>query len=370
MHQAAPFSPHPSSQTQAEAQAQSEVRRVLLPRELDEVSPISEDSQLVRLHGLSMGTSWSVQLYLEPTQFNIADRVAQLNTGIQSQLDLVVAQMSPWEENSDLMRFNRAPAGTWHRLPAEFREVLDHALFLAAQTQGAYDPSIAHLANLWGFGPAGKVADRPSADAITQARKHTDWQRIQRDASNDSYFQAGGIHLDLCSTAKGYGVDLVARYLRQQEIKSFLIEVGGELRAWGIKPDLQPWWVEIENPPGFSSPNDVVALHGLSIASSGDYLRFFEVDGKQYSHTIDPRTGWPVHHGLCSVTVLHPECMIADALATAISVLGPDEGMSYAKTLNVAARLVVREQADDGSVPFRELLTPAYWLMLDDEENE
>ena len=168
---------------------------------------------------------------------------------------------------------------------------------------------------------------------------------------------------------------MVARYLRSQKIPSYLIEVGGELRGWGMKPDYQPWWVELENPPDHPQnaqheqkihDPDIVALHGLSIASSGDYRRYFEVDQQRFSHTIDPRTGYPVQHGLCSVTVLHPECMIADALATAISVLGPDQGLAYAQSLQVAARLVVREFDQHGVAHYRESFSPAYLRMLDE----
>lgn len=357
-------------------------RRVLLPPALENLEAPPESSDYVNLHGLSMGTSWQVQLYLPPDQGQdsaIEARIHELQQGIQAQLDLVVAQMSPWESDSDLMRFNRAAAGTWHSFPSAFCEVLEHALFLAEQTQGAYDPSIGHLADLWGFGAAGKVATCPSKQHIQAAVALTNWRvlRYQKDRDNRQghCFQAGSIHLDLCSTAKGYGVDLVARYLRTEKIPSYLIEVGGELRGWGMKPNYQPWWVELENPPEQTQHTqhtqhkhaaDIVALHGLSIASSGDYRRYFEVDQQRFSHTIDPRTGYPVQHGLCSVTVLHPECMIADALATAISVLGPDHGLAYAQSLQVAARLVVREHDQHGIAHYREILSPAYLHMLDD----
>ncbi|MBY0574612.1 MAG: FAD:protein FMN transferase [Undibacterium sp.] len=307
------------------------------------------------LHGLSMGTNWQVQCYVQPHLDH-----ETLQVGIQTQLDQVVAQMSPWEANSNISQFNRAPANSWHVLPTEFFKVLQHSLFVAEQTQGAYDPSIGHLANLWGFGPAGKITAVPDAAAISQALALTQWRCVQINPENQSALQTGNIHLDLCSTAKGFGVDHVARYLQQLDIHSYLVEVGGELRGLGCKADGQPWWVELEELPESNKIPCIAALHGLAIATSGDYRRYFEIAGQRYSHSIDPRNGYPVPHGVASVTVLHPECMIADALATAMTVLGLERGMEYAKQLHVAARFIVRE-ADT----YRQTLSPALMAMLD-----
>jgi len=308
------------------------------------------------LRGLTMGTYWQVQCYVDATR-----DVEFLQANIQAQLDQVVTQMSPWEIDSALSKFNRAPANSWHVLPQAFFKVLQHSLFVAEQTQGAYDPSIGHLANVWGFGHLGKVHAIPEASAIAQALQRTQWRHIKLDAALHSAFQAGDIQLDLCSTAKGFGVDQVARYLQQLGITSYLVEVGGELRGLGCKADGQPWWVALEELPESESLGYVVALHGVSIATSGDYRRYFEIEGQRYSHSIDPRTGYPVQHGVASVTVLHPECMIADALATAITVLGLEAGMAYAKSLCAAARFIVRD--NDGLSEHR---SPALIAMLDD----
>lgn len=319
-------------------------RRVLLPLAMRAPQPLPEAARHLNLRGTTMGTSWQVQCYLAPEQ---ADQLSSsLQTGLQGQLERVVQQMSPWESDSDISRFNHAEADTWHAIPEAFFKVLQHAQFVAAQTQGAYDPSIGHLANLWGFGPAGKVTHAPADHTVQQALQHTGWHKLSIDTQHQRLHQPGQVHLDLCSTAKGYAVDDLAHYLNQFNVVSYLIEVGGELRGLGCKPDGQPWWVELEQAPSPAQTqqhSDIVALHGLSIATSGDYRRYFTVDGQHYSHTIDPRTGYPVQHGLASVTVLHPECMIADALATAMTVLGPEQGMAYARQLHVAARFLIRE---------------------------
>lgn len=309
--------------------------------------------------GQTMGTTWRVKALITTQQSE-----GLLQQGIQAQLDQVVAQMSPWENDSHLMRFNHAPARTWHTIPDAFYKVLDHAVFVAQQTQGAYDPSIGHLTNLWGFGPTAQTRQTVDQQRITTAKQYTNWRLLSINHQIQAIYQAGNIHLDLCSTAKGFGVDQVARYLQQQAIHHYLVEVGGELRGSGCKPDGQPWWVALEDVPTSANVSPcVVALCGLSIATSGDYNRYFEHEGKRYSHTIDPRTGYPVQHGVASVTVLHPECMIADALATAMTVLGLEEGMTYAKQLHTAARFIVREEHG-----FSEHFSPAFLAMMDDED--
>jgi thiamine biosynthesis lipoprotein len=176
--------------------------------------------------------------------------------------------------------------------------------------------------------------------------------------------QPGGIRLDLSSIAKGFGVDQIARYLRRAGFANFLAEVGGELSGEGVKPDGSPWFVELEHPPlaGGDLARDaqtLIALHGLSIATSGDYRRSAVWDGRVYSHTIDPRTAMPVEHSLASVTVVAESCMIADALATALMVLGPVTTQEFAERHGIAARFIVREGAGFGV-----LMTPAMSAML------
>lgn len=338
--------------------SQTRQRQVLLPLTMQRPNQPNAQAQLHDLRGFTMGTTWQVQCYADASID--ADK---LQAGIQAELDQVVAQMSPWEVDSDITRFNLAPANSWHVLPSEFFKVLQHSLFVAEQTGGAYDPNIGQLANLWGFGPAGKISATPDVIAIQDVLQRGNWQQIQINKDKHSVRQTGHIQLDLCSTAKGFGVDQVARYLQQMDIDSYLVEVGGELRGFGCKPDGQPWWVTLEDvTQQEQEPSHVVALHGLSIATSGDTNRYFMYEGKRYSHTIDPRTGYPVEHGVAAVTVLHAECMIADALATAMTVMGLDAGMQYAKQLHAAARFVVREEHG-----FRTHMSPAFLAMMDDD---
>jgi thiamine biosynthesis lipoprotein len=314
--------------------------------------------RLQSLDGQTMGTTWSVKFVSETAP-------EPLRQGIQQRLDQVVAQMSTWEASSDLSRFNQAPAGTWQVLPAEFYTVLSYAIDLAKDTAGAYDPTVGPLVNLWGFGPDKQRREAPDAAAIAAARERVGWQRVQLDPTQRRALQPGGIYVDLSSVAKGFGVDQVADYLDAAGITDYLVEVGGELRGRGRKPDGEAWQVAVQRPLENDRADDsvdaeyVLGLHDLAIATSGDYRHFFEDHGHRYSHTIDPRTGYPVEHELASVTVLHRDCMHADALATALTVLGADEGLEYARRHDFAALFIVRN-----GDRFEEHMTPAFAAAL------
>lgn len=348
------------------------MKRVFIPPTLSELVPVAATAPLVSLSGLTMGTSWSVKL-IGP----LAAPLSAITNGIQQQLELVVAQMSTWREDSDLSRYNRAAAGSWQVLPAQFLSVLDGALHVARLSDGAYDPSIGALVNLWGFGPimqttpaASTSLFKPTTAAWEQARQRCGWQRLRIDRARSSVLQPGGLYLDFSAIAKGFGVDLVAAYLHSIGVVSYLVEVGGELRGHGIKPDGQPWWVGLEEPPSEQADGkqqahqtlpSIVALHAMALATSGDYRRFFEQDGRRYSHTIDARTGQPIAHGLAAVTVLHPDCMMADAWATALMVLGVEDGMRLAQRLELAALFLRRAQDGRG---LQENISPALQAML------
>lgn len=332
------------------------MRRVLLPLEIAGIAPPAH-GVLRDFGGHSMGTSWSVRL--------LADVEQDFQSGLQQQLDAVVAQMSHWEASSDLGRFNRAPAGSWHVLPQAFFDVLSFALEVARQSRGAYDPCAGALVNLWGFGPEGRFGAQdfaaPPADAVARLLRERAAQHVQLQADRRRALQPGGVQLDFSAVAKGYAVDRLAFFLKSHGVQHFLVEVGGELRGAGMKQDGQPWWVKLEEVGDASCAQDelVLALHGLSVATSGDYRRYFDRAGQRYSHTIDPRTGRPVENGLASVTVLHPLCMAADAWSTALTVLGPREGMELAERLGLAVRFVERTPAG-----LREHISTSFQQML------
>jgi thiamine biosynthesis lipoprotein len=295
------------------------------------------------MSGETMGTTWSVKLAVAEGWSS-----SDVRRGVVAELDRVIDQMSTWKADSSISRFNRAAPGSWQSLEAEFYTVVEAALSCAALSGGAYDPTIGAAVDLWGFGPAPRHKAIPEPAAIAKAREHIGWSRLTLDADGRRLLQPGNVRLDLSSIAKGFGVDQVARYLRRAGFAHFLVEVGGELCGEGVKPGGTPWFVELEHPPqadGNSArgAEALIALHGLSVATSGDYHRTFVWDGRIYSHTIDPRTAAPVDHALGSVTVVAESCMTADALATALMVLGPGPARALAESESIAARFVVRE---------------------------
>ncbi len=291
------------------------------------------------LHGETMGTSWCVKLVAHAG----ADLYA-LHADIQTQLDRVVAQMSTWEPDSDISRFNQSPAQTWHVLPADFFTVLSCALEIASDSNGAFDPSIGPLVAAWGFGAAQGTQDIPAIVVRDGARARVDWQQLVLLAESRSAWQAGGIALDLSAIAKGYGVDLVVSHLRGRGIGAALVEVGGELRGYGCKPDGSAWQVLVEAWPdaGADSEPCVITLKGNAVATSGDHWHAFEQAGTLYSHTLDPRSGKPVQGAAAAVTVIADEAMRADAWATAMTVLGAEAGLVLARDRQLAVRFVTR----------------------------
>ncbi len=182
---------------------------------------------------------------------------------------------------------------------------------------------------------------------------------MRLDHERQAALQPGGVQLDLSSIAKGFAVDLVSETLSKRGVTDHLIEIGGELRGSGVKSDGSPWWVALEHDDG-EADDTIVALHGLSIATSGDARRHIKDGDRRLSHTLDPRTGWPVSDRLTSVTVFDLSCMKADALATALTVLGPDEGYHFAVARDIAARFIMREATGQ-----QEKMTPAFAAMLD-----
>lgn len=302
-----------------------------------------------------MGTTWSVKLVASPRH-----DLHALHAGVSARLQRVVAQMSNWETDSDLSRYNRAPAGSWHALPDDFWTVLSCALEIARDSNGAYDPSVGPVVDAWGFGPAGRYAH---AGAIA-ADVFVDWRRIGLDHDTRRVLQPGGAQLDLCAIAKGFAVDAVADQLKSRGVDSALVEVGGELLGYGRKPDGSPWRVIVEAWSGDEhddQPARVLALDGLAVATSGDRWHRRTHEGGHISHTIDPRSGRPVQGAPVAVTVVADDAMHADGWATALTVLGTQGGHVLACERGLAARFI---DIDAGGACI-ERMTPAFTALLD-----
>lgn len=269
---------------------------------------------------------------------------------IEAVLARVIDQMSNWEADSAISLFNRSPIGAWMAIPRDMVSVLKSALEIARLSQGAFDPAVGRMVDAWGFGPG------DGGGTMASGLPQQPWTAIE--LAGDRARRLADVALDFSGIAKGFAVDAAIAALRDAGAANALVEIGGEVRGIGVKPDIQPWWVDMETPLGFDFPPLRVALSGLAAATSGDYRRFRMEGGSRLSHNIDPTTGAPVGDAVASVTVLHHSAMIADAWATAILVSGVERGMALAKRHGLAARLIERAPQP------REHLTPVLAAML------
>lgn len=308
--------------------------------------------QPVALSGEGLGATWSVKI-----TGPLAQDEASIQRGIRARIDEVERNLSRWDSSSSVSLLNAATESDWQPVSPVLLGPLSYALDLASDTGGAFDPTVAPLVDAWGFGTAGRRYEPPKAEAIESAREHVGHARLTLDAGRGRIRKPAGMQIDLSSMTHGFAADEVAAYLGSIGVTDYLVDVGSELRAQGQSPGKKPWRVAIERPPeettADGAPNPAtsalrsVSLRDAGIATSGNYRYYFDYNGKRYSHRIDPRTGEPVAHELASVTVIDPQCMHADALATALTVLGPDEGLKYATSRNIAALFVVRSRNGD-----------------------
>ena len=296
----------------------------------------------VTLSGMTMGTVYNVKIL--PTRD--AD-IESLRQGVQNTLDEIDNLMSTYKSTSDVTRFSQAPTGQWVSVSAKTVEVVSLSVYLHKLTSGAFDITVEPLVELWGFGPGHRIEierTTPSDQQIAKALKMIGSESIEWRESPPGLRKSKAVAIDLSAIAKGYAVDQVADYLRSQNIKHALVEVGGEIKSIGGKSVDKPWLVGIEKPENArGAVQAALSIVNEAVATSGDYRNYFEKEGVRYSHTIDPRSGRPVRHHLASVTVVDKSTAKADALATAINVMGPESGYEFARRHNIPALFIVKD---------------------------
>lgn len=276
------------------------------------------EGEQVELQGQTMGTTYSIK-YIEPEG-------RSFQTEIDSVLEEFNFSLSTYIPESEISRFNREALLKFES--PFFYPVLLRSKEIYKKTDGAFDPTVGPLVNAWGFGPEeGRVPPKEKVDSLLQL------------VGYDSIFfdsvavckMIKGMKLDFSAIAKGYGVDVVADYLMDQGIENLFVEIGGEIYANGVSERGVPWVVGVNypslDPEKQQSALAVIPLVNQAIATSGNYRNYYEVDGVKYSHTISPVTGYPVNHSLLSVSVFAPDCMTADAYATAFMVLGTEKSI-------------------------------------------
>ena len=302
-------------------------------------SPQQAAPEPVVFDGLTMGTTYTVKI----TPPLPRDRT-QLAAGIAAVLDAVDGRMSTYKPDSELSRLNANPAQDWLPISQPMADILGVALDISRLTEGAFDITVGPLVNLWGFGPGDRPRQVPDDAALAEARQRVGYKYIQLDAHTPAVRkQAAGLYLDLSSIAQGFGSDAVGVYLSAQGVKNFMVDVSGEILARGVNGAGQPWRIGVERPVAQEQGIErVVALRDVAMATSGDYRNYFQQDGVRYSHLIDPATGRPINHRLASVSVLASTATQADALATALMILGPERGYELAMSGKMPALFIMR----------------------------
>lgn len=292
-----------------------------------------------RLPGRTMGTTFSVTI----VSTSDVDR-DRLGKGIDAVLDDVDRQMSTYRPDAELATFNATRTTDWIPVSPRLCQALEQALALGELSDGAFDITVGPLVDLWGFGPGDARFEPPSDDDIENAMQRSGRDKLALDCEQPAVQKRrADMMVDLSGYAKGLAVDRVAALLEENGIADYLVEIGGDLRAHGHNASGEAWRIAIERPdPGGRTVEKIVQLTDAGVATSGDYRNFFEFGGQRYSHTIDPRTGRPVTHELASVTVLADSAATADALATALLVLGPEEGPMLAEREGIAAFFISR----------------------------
>ena len=302
------------------------------------MSKMSTDLIRHRLTGATMGTFWTADLYAPPA----CDPVL-LQRELQAAVDEIDSQMSTWTPASDLMRLNAAPCDTWLPVPAALFEVLQAGLQIGRLSGGAFEMNLGDVIRAWGFGPDPISLQAIMVASAVPARPASDL--LQLDPDRRAVRKHGPVALDLSGIAKGYGVDRLTEVMARHDIARALCSIDGEVRALDAPPDGRPWSVVVERPDAEDRAlHSVLALRHAAVATSGDYRHFVELRGQRLAHTADPRRRAPLLAAPASVTVMAPTCMAADALATALMVMGPEAGLAFAAPLGVSALYLVRTQ--------------------------
>lgn len=315
------------------------------------------------LRGETMGTTFAVILVVDDVEAQRLDQVLHL---VDLELDHVNAEMSTYLEDSALSRFNAAASTEPIAAPRHLLAVIEDARHVSEATGGAFDVTVGPLVDAWGFGPDRAPHRELDEAEIDSLRSVVGYDKLEVDLDRLTLRKSvPGLHVDLSAIAKGHGCDRVGAVVEAQGFVEYMVEIGGEIRTRGNNPRGEPWKVGVERPTtaadGARVVQSILPVSNAALATSGDYRNYWEKDGVRYSHTVDPRTGRPIAHTLASVTVVHPESTaLADAWATALNVLGPDEGLAIATREGLAAYFLVRhgDGFDTRSTPAFEALIP------------
>jgi len=286
-----------------------------------------------------MGSTWSARV-VGPADLD----AGATKSAIEAELAALDEALSNYRETAELYRFNHTPVGEWFNVSTHLANVVRFAAALNGESGGAFDMTVKPLVDLWGFGAAEPRAQQPSDAEIAAARARLGNAMVELSPDGTKIRRNADVNVDVDAVGPGYAADVVAARLSARGLPDHLVEIGGEIRVQGRRPDGTAWRVGIERPEraraGFEA---VIALDAGGVSTSGDYRDYFEIDGKRYSHTLDPSTGRPVEHALTSVTVIAQDTLAADGYATAVMVMGPERGMAWADARALPVLMLVRD---------------------------
>ncbi len=277
--------------------------------------------------GKTMGTTYEVKWVVA----GISEHdLESIQNEVEAELVAVNDAMSTWLPDSEITRFNHMEAGEEVDISVRFAQVMRTSFTIHEATEGAFDPTLGPLIDLWGFGAKGSRSEDPSKEEIAKAMSYVGLKGIQLQEQTLRKHTTG-VEINLSAVAKGYGVDQVAALLEKHGHRNYYVEIGGEVRCHGLNADGVPWKIGIQVPSAGSGTSSQRIVHVLNraLATSGDYRIFFDTEKGRRHHILDPRTGRPAEHSLASVSVLASDCMTADAVATALYVMGTQEGMTW-----------------------------------------
>lgn len=292
------------------------------------------------INGQTMGTYYSIKYVSKSKSLN--EKEVQLK--VDKLLEQVNDQMSTYRPESELSRFNSS-RNVNKPFPVSIAiiKVINEAIRINQLSGGALDITVGPLVNLWGFGPEPRPDEVPSDNELEKRKAWVGMDKLTVKGNN-LIKHIPELYLDLSAIAKGYGVDVVAEYLTSLDINDYMVDIGGEVRTKGKNGQNTRWRIAIEKPvTGIEQKvQQIIEPGDMSMATSGDYRNFFEINGVRYSHTIDPRTGRPITNNIVSITVLNPSCMTADGLSTGLGVLKAEQAIGLANQLNIPVMIVTK----------------------------
>lgn len=311
---------------------------IILPVWFLLLSACQQQESYTRLNGYTMGTTYQVTLKTDSAHGE------QLKQKIDQRLEKINQLMSTYIDDSELSIFNASQETNCQKLSQDTLYVIKSALDISRQTRGKFDVTLAPLIEIWGFDKKQTNNQVPEQQLINQLLAQIGFAKIT--LKNDCVAKhSANLSINLSAIAKGYAVDEIAKLIEQQNIAHYLVEIGGEIANKGSNSKGKPWRIAIESASTEKrSIQRTLTPKGLGVATSGDYRNYFEKAGKRFSHTIDPTNGYPIDHQLASVTVLHPQTMYADALATAMMVMGPEESLKFANDNQLPVFMLVKDE--------------------------